>query len=96
MDYLPYVSRSSSYRLPTDQTNLSILPLLTGAMAEETVDAAIKEYGLKPDRKCITAKIQLVGSQGWNKMMFIKLIQQFGLEVSSRSCLSSASFFRQD
>jgi len=50
------------------------------AMSEETVDAAIKEFGLKPDRGCITAKIQLVGSQGWNKMMFIKLIQQFGLE----------------
>ncbi|GAA5926469.1 glycerol-3-phosphate dehydrogenase [Sporobolomyces koalae] len=50
------------------------------AMAEETVDAAIKEFSLRPDRGCITAKIQLVGSQGWNKMMFIKLIQQFGLE----------------
>ncbi|GAA6020494.1 hypothetical protein JCM11491_001374 [Sporobolomyces phaffii] len=50
------------------------------AMAEETVDAAIKEFSLKPERGCITAKVQLVGSQGWNKMMFIKLIQQFGLE----------------
>ncbi|GAA6059917.1 hypothetical protein JCM10212_005300 [Sporobolomyces blumeae] len=50
------------------------------AMAEETVDAAIKEYSLKPKRDCITTKVQLVGSQGWNKMMFIKLIQQFGLE----------------
>lgn len=58
----------------------------TGAMSEETVDAAIKEFSLKPDRGCITAKIQLVGSQGWNKMMFIKLIQQFGLEVSLLFC----------
>ena len=59
------------------------------AMAEETVDAAVKEFSLKPDRACITAKVQLVGSQGWNKMMFIKLIQQFGLEVSYNSSTSS-------
>ncbi|POY70660.1 putative Glycerol-3-phosphate dehydrogenase [Rhodotorula taiwanensis] len=51
------------------------------AMAEETVDRAIKEYNLKPDRGCITKNVQLVGSQGWSKLMFIKLIQQFGLEV---------------
>jgi glycerol-3-phosphate dehydrogenase len=51
------------------------------AMAEETVDAAIKQYALKPKRGCITKDVQLVGSQGWSKLMFIKLIQQFGLEV---------------
>ncbi|GAA5880059.1 hypothetical protein JCM8547_001487 [Rhodosporidiobolus lusitaniae] len=51
------------------------------AMAEETVDRAVKEYNLKPKRGCITKDVQLVGSQGWNKLMFIKLIQQFGLEV---------------
>ncbi|GAA5992181.1 hypothetical protein JCM11641_007789 [Rhodosporidiobolus odoratus] len=50
------------------------------AMAEETVDRAIKEYSLKPERGCITKDVKLVGSQGWTKMMFIKLIQQFGLE----------------
>ncbi|GAA6041779.1 hypothetical protein JCM8097_007156 [Rhodosporidiobolus ruineniae] len=50
------------------------------AMAEETVDRAIKEYSLKPKRGCITKDVQLVGSQGWTKLMFIKLIQQFGLE----------------
>ncbi|GAA5872039.1 hypothetical protein JCM16303_000953 [Sporobolomyces ruberrimus] len=58
------------------------------AMAEETVDAAVKEFSLKPDRACITAKVQLVGSQGWNKMMFIKLIQQFGLESDVAKHLS--------
>lgn len=51
------------------------------AMAEETVDRAVKEYDLKPERACITKDVQLVGSQAWNKLMFIKLIQQFGLEV---------------
>ncbi|GAA5877542.1 hypothetical protein JCM3774_005901 [Rhodotorula dairenensis] len=51
------------------------------AMAEETVDRAVREYDLKPERGCITKDVQLVGSQAWNKLMFIKLIQQFGLEV---------------
>ncbi len=45
------------------------------AMAEETVDRAVKEYDLKPERGCITKDVQLVGSQAWNKLMFIKLIQ---------------------
>ncbi|GAA5929771.1 hypothetical protein JCM3775_006547 [Rhodotorula graminis] len=51
------------------------------AMAEETVDRAIKEYSLKPKRGCITKDVQLVGSQGWTPLMFIRLIQHFGLEV---------------
>ncbi|EOQ98780.1 hypothetical protein E3P77_02391 [Wallemia ichthyophaga] len=50
------------------------------SMAEETVDAAIKEFDLEP-RKCQTTKVKLVGSHGWTPMMFIKLIQQFGLET---------------
>ncbi|BGP51636.1 mitochondrial glycerol-3-phosphate dehydrogenase [Rhodotorula kratochvilovae] len=51
------------------------------AMAEETVDRAIKEYKLEPKRGCITQDVQLVGSQGWSPLMFIRLIQHFGLEV---------------
>lgn len=61
------------------------------SMAEETVDRAILEYGLqnRVKRECITTNLQLIGSHGWNKMMFIKLIQQFGLEVSTISLFSS-------
>lgn len=55
------------------------------AVAEETVDRAVKEYNLKPKRGCITKDVQLVGSQGWSPLMFIKLIQQFGLEVRLRA-----------
>ncbi|TIC08627.1 putative glycerol-3-phosphate dehydrogenase [Wallemia mellicola] len=58
------------------------------AMAEETVDAAIKEFGLEP-RKCQTTKVKLVGSHGWTPMMFIKLIQQFGLETDVAKHLSA-------
>ncbi|GAA5998942.1 glycerol-3-phosphate dehydrogenase [Rhodotorula paludigena] len=59
------------------------------AMAEETVDRAIKEFALQPKRGCITQDVQLVGSQGWTKLMFIKLIQQFGLESDVAQHLAS-------
>lgn len=52
-------------------------------MAEETVDRAIVEYGLKGARPCATEKIQLVGSHGWSKMMFIKLVRSFLFSLSS-------------
>lgn len=51
------------------------------AMAEETVDAAIKEYNLKPTGKSQTDHIKLLGGHAWTKTMYIKLIQQFGLET---------------
>ncbi|GAA6021386.1 hypothetical protein JCM10207_002031 [Rhodosporidiobolus poonsookiae] len=59
------------------------------SMAEETVDRAVKEFKLEPKRGCITKDVQLVGSQGWNKLMFIKLIQQFGLEFDVAQHLSN-------
>ncbi|KAJ3539501.1 hypothetical protein NMY22_g4709 [Coprinellus aureogranulatus] len=53
-------------------------------MAEETVDQAIKVFGLedrcKNSVKCVTEKLQLVGSEGWSRNMFIGLIQTYGLE----------------
>lgn len=64
--------------LPSHEDLTNTRPL---AVAEETVDRAVKEYNLKPKRGCITKDVQLVGSQGWSPLMFIKLIQQFGLEV---------------
>jgi len=57
-------------------------------MAEETVDRAIEEYSLKPKRGCITKDVQLVGSQGWTPLMFIRLIQHFGLEVDGALLLA--------
>lgn len=37
--------------------------------------------GLKPQNECLTEKARLIGSHGYSKTMFIKLIQQFGLET---------------
>ena len=49
------------------------------SMAEETVDHAIKEFGLQErvtSIKCRTADLQLIGAEGWSSNMFIGLIQR--------------------
>jgi len=46
------------------------------AMAEETIDEAVKIFDLKTDGKSQTEKVKLLGSHGWSKLMFVKLIQQ--------------------
>ncbi|KAF7762401.1 hypothetical protein Agabi119p4_8994 [Agaricus bisporus var. burnettii] len=53
------------------------------AMAEETVDRAVKEFGLegKVESGCVTDKLRLVGSDGWSRNMFISLIQTYGLDT---------------
>ncbi|CAG8814345.1 2506_t:CDS:2, partial [Racocetra persica] len=50
-------------------------------MAEETVDTAIKVFGLKPPNECRTEITKLIGSHGYSPTMFIKLIQQFKLDT---------------
>ncbi|MBW0479876.1 hypothetical protein O181_019591 [Austropuccinia psidii MF-1] len=50
------------------------------AMAEETVDEAIETFNLKPKGPCITKQLQLIGAHGWHQTLYIKLIQDFGLE----------------
>jgi len=47
------------------------------AMAEETVDEAVRVFGLENKVKgsCVTEKLRLVGSDGWSRNMFIGLIQ---------------------
>eukprot|EP01135_Chromosphaera_perkinsii_P003140 Nk52_evm29s236 gene=Nk52_evmTU29s236 len=50
------------------------------AMAEHALDEAIRVGGLKPKRGCQTNDYLLVGAEGWTPTMFIRLIQDFGLE----------------
>jgi hypothetical protein len=61
----------------------SFLTLLSSlrsrAMAEETVDEAIKVFNLTAPEKCQTDHIKLMGGHAWSKTMFIKLIQQVRL-----------------
>ena len=48
------------------------------AMAEETVDEAVKVFGLegKVTNGCITDRVRLIGSDGWSRNMFIGLTQR--------------------
>ena len=53
------------------------------AMAQETVDEAVKVFGLEGRVKgrCVTDSLRLVGSDGWSRNMFIGLIQTVSLFV---------------
>ena len=52
------------------------------AMAEETVDEAVKAFGLegKVTNSCVTDRVRLIGSDGWSRNMFIGLTQRVCLE----------------
>ncbi|CAG8609362.1 11509_t:CDS:2 [Ambispora gerdemannii] len=60
------------------------------AMAEEAIDKAIEVFELKPHNPCITRHVKLIGSHGYSKTMFIKLIQQFGLETEIAQHLTNS------
>lgn len=60
-------------------------------MAEETVDRAIKEFQFKPERECATTGLMLDGAHTYTPTLFIRLIQDFGLDNQVwllLSCLS--------
>lgn len=48
-------------------------------MAEETLDAAIKAHSL-PAEPCKTVGLQLEGGKGWTPTLYIRLVQDYGLE----------------
>ncbi|KAF2881657.1 hypothetical protein ILUMI_24514 [Ignelater luminosus] len=51
------------------------------AMAQETIDAAVKACNLKPKyEKCQTDGLLIEGAHGWTPTMYIRLVQDFGLE----------------
>ncbi|ESP00771.1 hypothetical protein LOTGIDRAFT_238523 [Lottia gigantea] len=49
-------------------------------MAEETIDKAVEVCNLQPKSNCQTAGLLLDGAHGWSPTMFIRLVQDFGLE----------------
>lgn len=57
-------------------------------MAQDAVDEAVKTFGLKPANDCITNTVKLVGSDGWGKNMYIRLIQSVSLPVRRRALLN--------
>uniref|UniRef100_U5EWV1 Glycerol-3-phosphate dehydrogenase n=1 Tax=Corethrella appendiculata TaxID=1370023 RepID=U5EWV1_9DIPT len=60
------------------------------AMAEHTIDAAIKACDLKPDRLCVTDGLHIEGAQGWTPTMYIRLVQDFGLECETAQHLAQS------
>lgn len=58
-------------------------------MAEQTVDKAIETFKLQPLRGCVTKQTRLLGSHGWSKTMYVKLLQRFGLETDVAKHLSA-------
>lgn len=51
-------------------------------MAEETIDTSIKEFGLKPKiGHCISENVKLIGAEYWNPLLYISLVQRFGIET---------------
>lgn len=51
------------------------------SMATDTMEAAIKARGLKPEKECQTDGLFLEGGEGFTPNFFIRLVQDFGLEV---------------
>lgn len=50
-------------------------------MAEETVDAAIKAHDLKATNGCVTPGLLLEGSHDWDPLLYVHLVQDYGMEV---------------
>jgi glycerol-3-phosphate dehydrogenase len=50
-------------------------------MAEETVDKAVEVCNLKPPRGCVTPGLKLEGAHNYEPLLYIKLVQDYGLEV---------------
>ena len=49
-------------------------------MAEETIDKAIEVHDLKPTGPCRSKGLLLDGAHGWSPTLFIRLVQDYGLE----------------
>ncbi len=54
------------------------------AMARDTVDRAVEVGGLNDPRGCQTDGFKLDGGEGWYPTLFIRLVQDYGLEVEVR------------
>ncbi|WFD34199.1 glycerol-3-phosphate dehydrogenase [Malassezia cuniculi] len=58
-------------------------------MAEQTVDRAVEHFGLKPVRPCVTRHVRLIGSHDWSPTMYVRLLQEYGLDTDVAHHLST-------
>ena len=54
------------------------------SMATDTMEAAIKARGLQSARNCQTDGLFLEGGEGYTSNYFIRLVQDYGLDVEVR------------
>uniref|UniRef100_A0AC35TFS5 Glycerol-3-phosphate dehydrogenase n=1 Tax=Rhabditophanes sp. KR3021 TaxID=114890 RepID=A0AC35TFS5_9BILA len=59
-------------------------------MAEETIDAAIKTHGLKAENGCITAGLMLEGAHNYDSLLYVHLVQDYGIEVDVAQHLATS------
>ena len=60
------------------------------AMASETIDKAIEICKLEPKfKECQTNGLLLEGAYGWTPTMYIRLVQDFGLETEVAKHMAS-------
>ena len=59
-------------------------------MAEQTIDRAIEEFKLQPLRGCVSKQVRLIGSHDWSRTMYVRLLQEFGLELDVAQHLSNS------
>jgi glycerol-3-phosphate dehydrogenase len=50
-------------------------------MAEEVIDKSIEVFNLNPNKKCVTEDLLLLGSHDFHPNMYVRLIQNFGIET---------------
>uniref|UniRef100_A0A8D0GPQ4 Glycerol-3-phosphate dehydrogenase n=1 Tax=Sphenodon punctatus TaxID=8508 RepID=A0A8D0GPQ4_SPHPU len=58
------------------------------SMAEDTIDACIEAHDLKAG-SCKTVALQLLGAKGWSPTLYIRLVQDYGLESEVAQHLAS-------
>uniref|UniRef100_A0A1A7W8L0 Glycerol-3-phosphate dehydrogenase, mitochondrial n=2 Tax=Iconisemion striatum TaxID=60296 RepID=A0A1A7W8L0_9TELE len=58
------------------------------SMAEETLDTAIRAHSL-PAESCRTVGLMLEGAKGWTPTLYIRLVQDYGLEKEVAQHLAS-------
>uniref|UniRef100_A0A5S6Q981 glycerol-3-phosphate dehydrogenase n=1 Tax=Trichuris muris TaxID=70415 RepID=A0A5S6Q981_TRIMR len=58
-------------------------------MAEETVNKAVKVCGLEPTNDCITAGLMLEGGHKYHPLLYIRLVQDYGLDVDVATHLAA-------
>jgi glycerol-3-phosphate dehydrogenase len=59
-------------------------------MAEETMDAAIEAHNLKPRNGCVTAGLMLEGAHDWDPLLYIHLVQDYGMDVDVAQHLANS------